>query len=57
MKDQWTECQDLVEEVFGKRPESPDSLVQCMMIMADMILENRENKKEEATQPQVSVMH
>ena len=57
MKDQWTVCQDLVEEVFGKRPDSPDSLVQCMMIMADMILENRTDKKENTTEPQVSVMH
>lgn len=40
--DKWTRAQDLVEDVFGKRPDSPEMLVEYMIVMADMIIEARE---------------
>lgn len=40
--DKWTRTQDLVEDVFGKRPESPEALIEYMIVMADMIIESRE---------------
>lgn len=40
--DKWTRTQDLVEELFGKRPDSPEMLVEYMRIMADMIIEEKE---------------
>lgn len=39
MKDQWQECQELVEQVFGEKPETPLELVQIMICMSDMLLE------------------
>ena len=40
--DKWLRTQDLVEDVFGKRPETPEMLVEYMIVMADMILETRD---------------
>lgn len=40
--DKWLRTQDLVEDVFGKRPETPEMLVEYMIVMADMILESRD---------------
>jgi len=39
MNDQWIEFQQLVEEVFGEKPESPEEAVGIMMTMSDMIIE------------------
>ncbi|MBR3349025.1 MAG: hypothetical protein IKG55_02980 [Solobacterium sp.] len=41
MKDQWEECQELVEHVFGEKPETPLELVQIMIAMSDLVLEAR----------------
>ncbi len=38
--DKWIRTQDLVEDVFGRRPETPEMLIEYMIVMADMILEN-----------------
>ena len=40
--DKWIRTQDLVEDVFGKRPETPEMLIEYMIVMADMIIESRE---------------
>lgn len=40
--DKWTRTQDLVEDVFGKRPDSPEMLIEYMIVMADMIIEEKE---------------
>ncbi|MBR3348732.1 MAG: hypothetical protein IKG55_01500 [Solobacterium sp.] len=40
--DKWTRTQDLVEDVFGKRPESPEALIEYMIVMADMLIESNE---------------
>lgn len=38
---EWEECQDIVEQMFGERPETPMELVQIMVCMADTILDLR----------------
>lgn len=38
--DKWEECQELVKEVFGKKPETPQELVKLMIAMAEIALEN-----------------
>ena len=40
--DQWKKCQGLVEERFGKCPNTPDELIEFMTVMADMLIESRE---------------
>lgn len=40
--DNWTRTQDLVEDVFGKRPESPEILLEFMIVMAEMLMENHD---------------
>ena len=40
--DKWTRTQELVEDVFGKRPESPEALLEYMIVMADMLIESRD---------------
>lgn len=49
MKDQWEECQELVEHVFGEKPATPLELVQIMICMSDQILEARGIIKEKAS--------
>lgn len=49
--DKWEECQDMVEQMFGEKPETPMELVQIMVCMADTILDLRQGRKEsEASQ-------
>lgn len=42
MMDKWTRMQDLVEDVFGKRPESPEMLLEYMILMADMLIDSND---------------
>lgn len=39
---EWERMQELVEEVFGEKPESPDELIGIMICMADIITDCRE---------------
>lgn len=58
--DQWKRCQGLVEEQFGKSPKTPDELIEFMIVMADMLIEAREEneKLRETGRPQPeSVYH
>ena len=38
--DKWEECQELVQQYFGKKPETPQELVKLMIAMAEIALEN-----------------
>ena len=42
--DKWEECCELVEHVFGEKPETPLELVQMMIAMADIIVDLRQEK-------------
>lgn len=44
--DKWEECQDLIEHIFGEKPESPMELVQIMICMADKIVDLEIEKGE-----------
>lgn len=56
--DKWIRTQDLVEDVFGKRPETPEMLIEYMIIMADMIIDDRDyNDYNPKPHPQMSIRH
>lgn len=56
--DKWIKTQDLVEDVFGKRPETPEMLIEYMIIMADMIIDTRDyNDYNPKPHPQMSIRH
>ena len=44
--DKWEECCELVEHVFGEKPESPEELVQIMICMADAIVDVRNGERK-----------
>jgi hypothetical protein len=46
MNDKWEECCELVEHVFGEKPESPEELVQIMICMADAIEDLRSGERK-----------
>ena len=46
MDSRWEECQELIEQVFGEKPESPLELVQIMICMSDRILEAEQAGKQ-----------
>ena len=41
---EWEECQEMVEQVFGEKPETPKELVEIMICMADMITDMKGQK-------------
>jgi hypothetical protein len=55
MNDQWIEFQQLVEEVFREKPESPEEAVGIMMTMSDMIIEGA-SYRTSATQEEAARM-
>ena len=44
--DKWEECQEMVKEVFGEKPETPRELVEIMIAMADMALGYSDKPKQ-----------
>ena len=55
--DKWTHMQDLVEDVFGKRPESPEMLLEYMILMADMLIEHNTAARRQPSRPEQTHYH
>ncbi len=50
--DKWVQLQDMVEDVFGKRPDSPEMLVEYMIVMADMIIDSNQDGRTHMSEPE-----
>ena len=50
--DKWVQLQDMVEDVFGKRPDSPEMLVEYMIVMADMIIDSNQYGRTRMSEPE-----